>query len=88
MTAGKILFTCTGRGLGSDDKHDRAVAQALNAAFPQANPPGRRRRSMNPGLAFRCPACGLTTVPVGYKLRKRLAEAGFTEVDIANLPSK
>jgi hypothetical protein len=79
-----ITFTCTGEG--PDDKHDCAVAEALNVAFPHANPPGRRRRGRNAGLDLRCPVCGLTKPALGYKKRKRLAEAGITEVDISGYP--
>jgi hypothetical protein len=83
MTAG-ILFTCTGRK--PDGKHDRAVAEALNVAFPGGAIPGRRPRSRNPGLVLRCPVCGLAWPAPGYKARRRVAQAGITEVDISLLP--
>jgi hypothetical protein len=34
---------------------------------------------------LRCPVCGLTK-RIGYRARRRLAEAGAAEVDISKLP--
>jgi hypothetical protein len=68
-------FTCTGRG-----SHDSAVPSGLKYAMLR---PGGQGGTVPAEL--RCPVCGLTK-RVGYRARRRLADAGITEVDISILP--
>ena len=67
-------FICTGRG-----SHDPAVPPV---AYKRLRPGGH---SGTVPAELRCPVCGLAK-RIGYQARKRLADAGLTEVDISALP--
>jgi len=68
-------FTCTGRGT-----HDPVVPDGIGHA--RLRPAGQ---GGTVPAELRCPVCGLTK-RIGYQARRRLAEAGITEVDISLLP--
>jgi hypothetical protein len=68
-------FVCTGRG-----SHDPAVPEGI--WYAKARPAGQNGTVP---ADLRCPVCGLAK-RIGYRARKRLAEAGITEVDISALP--
>ena len=67
-------FTCTGRGT-----HDPAIPPP---AYTKLRPGGQGGTAP---AELRCPVCGLSK-RIGYQARRRLAEAGFAEVDISALP--
>lgn len=81
---GTIVYYCTGAaGPG-------AAAEAARTGLiwlPDGGhaPVTNLERVVSQGGCLRCPLCGLTK-PVGYKRRKRIHEAGLTEVDISALP--
>lgn len=68
-------FVCTGRG-----SHDPAVPSGMQ--YAAVRPAGH---GGTVPAELRCPVCGLTK-RIGYRARRRLAEAGAAEVDISKLP--
>ena len=72
-----ITFTCGGR---KDDRHDPPVP----VAYVTLRPPGSGQRGTMPA-ELRCPMCG-TAKRLGYRVLRRLTDAGLAEVDITALP--
>jgi hypothetical protein len=67
---------CTGR---AGQPHDYAVVSPGYTVWPP-DVPGVRTGPLP--AVLRCPQCGLTK-QYGYRVRARLAEAGFVEWDIS-----
>ncbi len=78
---GGVVYFCTG-GAGKARAEAEAAATGLTWLPGGGHGPVTAERGPDPGRTRRCPVCGLVR-PLGYKVRRQVAEAGLTEVDIS-----